>query len=195
MFYALMVGAVIALRRKAPDLPRPYRTIGYPVPVLIYMGLAVLLILDFIYLKPLTSGRVTSSSWRASRCTWSGHGLSGFAGSQYHEIAQDSNGDAGRQLPGCGEHVSDWHVEWLAPPNRGPVFRGEAGIDCPCCGESILIRENSTIVGVTPPGMPTVKRSRLQAEKWTSRQMVPLPLDDYLQTPDGSQYRNYHFEP
>ncbi|MGP0069578.1 MAG: APC family permease [Isosphaeraceae bacterium] len=57
MFYALMVGAVIALRRKAPHLPRPYRTIGYPVPVLIYISLALLLILDFIYLKPLTSGK------------------------------------------------------------------------------------------------------------------------------------------
>ncbi len=57
MFYALMVGAVIVLRRKVPDLPRPYRTIGYPVPVLIYIGLALLLILDFIYLKPLTSGK------------------------------------------------------------------------------------------------------------------------------------------
>ena len=57
MFYALMVGAVIALRRKAPHLPRPYRTIGYPVPVLIYIGLALLLVLDFIYLKPLTSGK------------------------------------------------------------------------------------------------------------------------------------------
>ena len=35
-FYALMVGAVIALRRQAPALDRPYRTIGYPLPVLIY---------------------------------------------------------------------------------------------------------------------------------------------------------------
>ncbi len=57
MFYALMVGAVIALRLKAPNMPRPYRTIAYPVPVLIYIGLALLLMIDFIYLKPLTSGK------------------------------------------------------------------------------------------------------------------------------------------
>ena len=101
----------------------------------------------------------------------------------------------GGNCPGCGEHVSDWHVEWLAPPSRGPVFRGEAGIDCPCCGVSILIRENSRIVGVAPTGMPTARRSRLRAEKWTSRQMNPLPLDDFLQTLDGSQYKNYDFEP
>ena len=40
MFYALMVGAVIALRRRMPHLARPYRTIAYPVPVLIYIALA-----------------------------------------------------------------------------------------------------------------------------------------------------------
>ncbi len=55
-FYALFVGGVIALRRKLPDLPRPYRAIGYPIPVLIYLGLALLLVLDFIYLKPLRAG-------------------------------------------------------------------------------------------------------------------------------------------
>ncbi len=55
-FYTLMVGAVIALRIKAPFLNRPYRTIGYPVPALIYIGLAIFLVLDFIYLKPKTSG-------------------------------------------------------------------------------------------------------------------------------------------
>jgi APA family basic amino acid/polyamine antiporter len=56
-FYALMVGAVIALRRKAPELDRPYRAIGYPYLVLVYVGLAGLLVLDFIYLKPWTSGK------------------------------------------------------------------------------------------------------------------------------------------
>jgi APA family basic amino acid/polyamine antiporter len=55
-FYALMVGAVILLRRRAPDLERPYRTLGYPVPAIIYLGLAVLLVLDFVLLAPETSG-------------------------------------------------------------------------------------------------------------------------------------------
>jgi APA family basic amino acid/polyamine antiporter len=55
-FYTLMVGAVIALRVKAPGLNRPYRTVGYPVPALIYIGLAVFLVLDFIYLRTKTSG-------------------------------------------------------------------------------------------------------------------------------------------
>ena len=37
-FYTLMVGAVIALRIKAPFLNRPYRTFAYPFPALIYIG-------------------------------------------------------------------------------------------------------------------------------------------------------------
>jgi APA family basic amino acid/polyamine antiporter len=56
MFYTLMVGAVIAFRIKAPMLQRPYRTIAYPVPPLLYMALAIFLVVDFIVLKPLTSG-------------------------------------------------------------------------------------------------------------------------------------------
>jgi basic amino acid/polyamine antiporter, APA family len=55
-FYTLMVGAVVAFRHKEPGLARPYRTMGYPLPALIYIGLAVFLIVDFIYLKPRTSG-------------------------------------------------------------------------------------------------------------------------------------------
>jgi APA family basic amino acid/polyamine antiporter len=55
-FYTLMVGAVVAFRRKEPGLARPYRTIAYPLPAIIYIGLALFLIVDFIYLKPRTSG-------------------------------------------------------------------------------------------------------------------------------------------
>ena len=56
VFYALMVGAVIRLRRLAPDAPRPYRTIGYPLVPLVYILLAALLVLDLAYLAPSTSG-------------------------------------------------------------------------------------------------------------------------------------------
>jgi APA family basic amino acid/polyamine antiporter len=55
-FYMLMVGAVIALRIKAPMLNRPYRTFAYPMPALIYIVLAIFLVLDFIYLNTKTSG-------------------------------------------------------------------------------------------------------------------------------------------
>jgi basic amino acid/polyamine antiporter, APA family len=55
-FYALMVAAVVILRRKSPGLDRPYRTFAYPLPVFIYLSLALLLVLDFLYLSPWISG-------------------------------------------------------------------------------------------------------------------------------------------
>jgi APA family basic amino acid/polyamine antiporter len=56
VLFALMVGAVIVMRRKAPGAERPYRTWGYPIVPAIYLTLAVLLILDLAYLAPSTSG-------------------------------------------------------------------------------------------------------------------------------------------
>jgi APA family basic amino acid/polyamine antiporter len=56
VFYVLMVGAVIVLRRKAPEAPRPYRTRGYPFVPALYILLATLLTLDLVYLAPGTSG-------------------------------------------------------------------------------------------------------------------------------------------
>ena len=56
IFYVLMVGAVIVMRRKAPEIERPYRTIGYPIVPLIYIVLAGLFIVDLAILAPSTSG-------------------------------------------------------------------------------------------------------------------------------------------
>ncbi|HSS21908.1 MAG TPA: amino acid permease [Pyrinomonadaceae bacterium] len=56
VFYVLMVGAVIVMRRKLPSAERPYRTFGYPVVPIIYIGLALLLVIDLALLKPGTSG-------------------------------------------------------------------------------------------------------------------------------------------
>lgn len=56
IFYVLMVAAVIVMRRKAPQMERPYRTIGYPLVPIIYIGLALLIIADLAYLAPATSG-------------------------------------------------------------------------------------------------------------------------------------------
>jgi APA family basic amino acid/polyamine antiporter len=56
VFYVLMVGAVVVLRRKRPDAPRPYRTPGYPLVPAVYVLLASLLVLDLVYLARLTSG-------------------------------------------------------------------------------------------------------------------------------------------
>jgi APA family basic amino acid/polyamine antiporter len=56
VFYALMVGAVIILRRRLPNAERPYRTHGYPLVPALYVALAALVILDLAYLTPRTSG-------------------------------------------------------------------------------------------------------------------------------------------
>lgn len=56
VFYALMVGAVIVMRRKRPDIERPYRTFGYPLVPLIYILIAALLVIDLALLKRNTSG-------------------------------------------------------------------------------------------------------------------------------------------
>jgi APA family basic amino acid/polyamine antiporter len=56
IFYVLMVGAVIVMRRKAPEIERPYKTFGYPVVPFIYIVLAGLFIIDLAILAPSTSG-------------------------------------------------------------------------------------------------------------------------------------------
>jgi basic amino acid/polyamine antiporter, APA family len=38
IFYAMAVGAVFVLRKKMPDLPRPYRTWGYPFTPALYLA-------------------------------------------------------------------------------------------------------------------------------------------------------------
>ena len=56
VFYTVMVGAVIMMRRRRPADPRPYRTPLYPLPAVIYIALAVALLADLVYLSPKTSG-------------------------------------------------------------------------------------------------------------------------------------------
>lgn len=41
IFFGLTVGSVIILRKKKPDIPRPYRTWGYPVTPIIFLLAAV----------------------------------------------------------------------------------------------------------------------------------------------------------
>ncbi|MDP9100414.1 MAG: APC family permease, partial [Verrucomicrobiota bacterium] len=56
VFYVLLVVAVIVLRKKKPDAPRPYRTWGYPLVPIVSVVLAAFLIVDLAYLAPTTSG-------------------------------------------------------------------------------------------------------------------------------------------
>ncbi len=55
VFYALTIGAVIVLRRKRPDVERPYRTIGYPItPILYVCGASAIVLCLFIFRSATT---------------------------------------------------------------------------------------------------------------------------------------------
>jgi APA family basic amino acid/polyamine antiporter len=56
VFYVLLVLAVIVLRKKLPEMRRPYRAWGYPFVPLICSVLAMLLIADLAWLAPATCG-------------------------------------------------------------------------------------------------------------------------------------------
>ena len=55
LFHLLTSAAVIVLRRKRPELPRPYRTWGYPVVPLLFIGACLLLIGNTLVEKPVES--------------------------------------------------------------------------------------------------------------------------------------------
>lgn len=55
IFYALGAGALFVLRRKMPDAPRPYRTIGYPLVPLLFLVAAVLLVVNTLVASPVES--------------------------------------------------------------------------------------------------------------------------------------------
>src|SRR5581483_4052687 len=44
IFYILTIAGVFQLRRKRPDLPRPYKVIGYPLVPALYIVLAVVVL-------------------------------------------------------------------------------------------------------------------------------------------------------
>jgi APA family basic amino acid/polyamine antiporter len=56
VFGALAVLAVIVLRRRRPEIHRPYRTWGYPVVPVIFLALSMFLVIDLAILATSTSG-------------------------------------------------------------------------------------------------------------------------------------------
>jgi APA family basic amino acid/polyamine antiporter len=55
LFYGLNAGTVLILRRRRPDLERPYRVPGYPVLPIAFMVLSVLLLANTIHGQPRQS--------------------------------------------------------------------------------------------------------------------------------------------
>ena len=56
VFYALTAYAVVILRRKQPDAPRPYRVFGYPFVPIIFVLTSAWLILNTLIEKPVEAG-------------------------------------------------------------------------------------------------------------------------------------------
>jgi APA family basic amino acid/polyamine antiporter len=55
-FYALAVGGVFILRRRRPDLPRPYRTFGYPVTPALFLLASVGMMVNAMVTNPRDNG-------------------------------------------------------------------------------------------------------------------------------------------
>ncbi|HYW44291.1 MAG TPA: amino acid permease [Bryobacteraceae bacterium] len=52
LFYGLMVAGVIVLRRKRPDVPRPYRMWGYPATALLFVGITAWFLVNMLVTRP-----------------------------------------------------------------------------------------------------------------------------------------------
>jgi APA family basic amino acid/polyamine antiporter len=52
-FYALAVAAVFVLRRRRPDLPRPYRTAGYPLTPIVFLLASVAMLVNAVVQDPV----------------------------------------------------------------------------------------------------------------------------------------------
>lgn len=55
LFYGLTVSCLIVLRKKQPDLPRPYRVLWYPVVPLVFCLVTLVLLVNTLYTQPIQS--------------------------------------------------------------------------------------------------------------------------------------------
>jgi APA family basic amino acid/polyamine antiporter len=55
IFYAITTAAVFVLRKKLPDAPRPYKTLGYPVVPLLFVAVAIWLLVNTLRTNPVES--------------------------------------------------------------------------------------------------------------------------------------------
>lgn len=55
MFYGLTGAAVFVLRRKRPDAPRPYRTLGYPVVPILFVAASIFVVVNAVVFDTASS--------------------------------------------------------------------------------------------------------------------------------------------
>jgi amino acid transporter len=56
LFYGMTTASVFVLRRTQPDLPRPYRTLGYPWVPAAFVVVAAVFILNIAFNSPMETG-------------------------------------------------------------------------------------------------------------------------------------------
>ena len=82
---SMTVASLFVLRRKRPNLPRPYRAMGYPIVPAAYIALAALVMLDLLVLKPryswpgliIVAAGVPVFYWWRRRAPDTGHAATG----------------------------------------------------------------------------------------------------------------------
>jgi APA family basic amino acid/polyamine antiporter len=55
LFYVLTMSGLFVLRKKRPDLERPFKAFGYPVVPAAYIVVAAMIALDLLWMKPTYS--------------------------------------------------------------------------------------------------------------------------------------------
>jgi APA family basic amino acid/polyamine antiporter len=55
IFYATTTAAVFVLRKKMPQMPRPYKTLGYPVLPVVFILVAIWLVINTLATSPRES--------------------------------------------------------------------------------------------------------------------------------------------
>jgi len=55
LVYGMSTAAVMVLRRKQPNLPRPYRALGYPIVPALFVLVALAFVISTLYNAPLES--------------------------------------------------------------------------------------------------------------------------------------------
>jgi amino acid transporter len=56
IFYGITTASVFVLRRKEPDLPRPYRTLGYPWVPAVFVIVAAVFCINTVVRNPMEAG-------------------------------------------------------------------------------------------------------------------------------------------
>lgn len=72
IFYTMTVAAVFVLRRKLPDVPRPYKMWGYPYTLIVFVGVSIWFVVNSFVTQPIPSfcALAIAGSGIPAYCIW-----------------------------------------------------------------------------------------------------------------------------